>query len=160
MPKIKLELGDILELETGKGLAYIQCVEIPADKRNEIELIKVYYDLHEVRPTDLSDITAGEFFFIRFPLKSAKNKKIVNPIGNILLSSDFEPPLLFRTTNPFGEGWQIVNSKTWKRENVTNLTKEQIQLSPWGTMNDTLIKELLERKWTLEKWFEDNLFLK
>lgn len=160
MPKITLELGDILELETIKGLAYIQCVEIPEDKKNEVELIKVYYNLHEVRPTDLFDISAGKFFFIRFPLKSAKNKKIVKHIGNIILSCDFSPPLLFRTTNPFGEGWQIINSKTWKRENVTNLTKEHLLLSPWGMMNDTLIKELLERKWTLESWFEDNIFLK
>ena len=147
MPKIKLELGDIFELITSKGFAYSQCVEIPLGIRNDVELIKVLYTLHPKRILDLTEIASGNYFFNRFPLKVAKNRKIVSPIGNIALSENFA-----------GDGWQIVDAKTLRRENINELTEDQKKLSPWGGMNDTLIIELLEKGWNLENLKLGNMF--
>ncbi len=67
-------------------------------------------------------------------------------------------PLFYRTENPFGDGWQIVNSKTLQRETFNELSDDQKKMSPWGMMNDTLIIELLERDWKLENWGTGNMF--
>jgi len=153
MEKNKIELGDVFEIKTESGnKIYIQCVEIPEDVVNEIELLKIFYDLHQVRPDDISSIINGGFFYNRFALKAAVKKKIVTKVGNIQLPNDFESPLYYRTENDFGEGWQIVNAKTWYRETVLTLSDDQKKLSPWGSMNDTLIIELLENGWKLENW--------
>jgi hypothetical protein len=41
----KIELGDIFTLQTKSGIACLQCVEIPFDVKNEVELIRVFYEL-------------------------------------------------------------------------------------------------------------------
>lgn len=143
---------------TPKGMmVYLQCVEIPKDIKNEVELVKVFYKLYEVTPVDITSIIEEDFFFNRFPLKAAYRRKIVEKIGNSPLPN-FKAPLYYRTENDFGKGWQIVNAKTWKREIVLELSEEQKQLSPWGGMNDTLIIELLEKGWRLENWTLENRF--
>jgi hypothetical protein len=160
MQEKKIEIGDIFELKTKKGnKIYFQCVQIPDDTKNEVELIKVYYNLLSETPSELESITNGEFFFCRFPLKVATHKKIVKKIGNHQLPENFELPKQYRTTNFTDDAWQIVDAKTLKRETTIELTEEQKKLSPWGGMNDTLIIELLERGWKLENWTLDNMFL-
>lgn len=140
-------------MKTDKGNnIYIQCVEIPEDIRNEVELIKIFYDLHQNQPNEINSIINGDFFYNRFSLKAALRRKIVSKIGNSPLSADFESPKYYRTENDFGKGWQIVNAKTWYRDTVSVLSDEQKKLSPWGSMNDTLIIELLESGWKLENW--------
>lgn len=157
--KRKIELGDVFELETKKGMkAYFQCVKIPEDARY-LELIKIFYDLYPQRPEEIDTIVNCAFFFNEFPLQAALRRKIVEKIGNHPLPEGFEPPRYFRTENTFGEGWQIVDAETYQRQTVIELSEDQKKLSPWGSMNDTLIIELLERGWRLENWTLNNRFL-
>lgn len=153
--KKQVELGDVFEIKTNKGYAYLQCVDIP-ENNNEVELIKVFYDLHKEHLLIISDVIKSDFFYIRFPLKAANKRKIVSKIFNTPLSDDFEIPIYFRTENMFNEGWQIVDSRTLHRKSVTELTYEQKKMSPWGGMNDTKIIELLEKGWRLENWTIEN----
>jgi hypothetical protein len=152
MQSRKIELGDVFTIETEKGIACLQCVEIPLDIINQIELVKVFYRLQAEHPVNLNEAVRDNFFFIRFPLKAAFRRKIVLRIGNVKLRSDFQSPKFYRTENVFGKGWQIVNSQTWTRENVNELSADQRKLSPWGMMNDTKIIELLDEGWTLDNW--------
>ncbi len=151
MIKKKIELGDIFEIETSKGNGYLQYVKKPKDD-SEVEKIKVYYDLFMQKPKIVEDIISKKFFYIDFPLNAAYKKKIVTFAGNIPLPKNFACPQYYRTENMFGEGWQIINSKTWERESVEFLTEEQKKLSPWGIWNDTLLIENLELDWRLENW--------
>ncbi len=154
-----IELGDLFELETDKGnRIYFQCVQMPTDVRNEVELVKVFYNLYSKTPSDLCSVVEGDFFFNRFPLKTATRKKIIRKIGNCPLPDNFEAPLYYRTENPFGEGWQIINAENLKRETIQELSEKQKKLSPWGSMNDTMIIELLEKGWNLENWTLHNRF--
>lgn len=159
MAKKKLELGDVFELKTNKGNAYMQCVEIP-NHNNNTELIKVFYQLHNEEPKEINSIVNNDYFYTRFPVRISAFRKIITKIGNINLPENFKSPEYYRTTNPFGTGWQIVNEKTFFRTNVHELSAEQLELSPWGGMNDTLIKELLENGWRLEKWNGKNTIMK
>ncbi|MFI1742834.1 hypothetical protein [Thalassobellus sediminis] len=152
MARKKIELGDIFELKTGKGYVYLQCVRIPVDKRQDVELIRVYYKIHPTQMIDISFIQKSSFFYLSFVLQAAYNRKIVQKVGNSTLEPDFKTPRYFKTENPFGEGWHIIDSENWHRETIEKLTAEQRKLSPWGVWNDTLIIERLDEGWTLEKW--------
>jgi hypothetical protein len=155
----KIEIGDVFELQTKKGnKIYFQCVQIPEDTRNEVELIKVFYNLYSETPSEIASIVQGEYFFNRFPLKIALRRKIVTKVGNSALPENFETPFQYRTINLKGDAWQIVDAKTWNRETVIELSEEQKKISPWGGMNDTLIIELLEKGWRLENWTLNNMF--
>lgn len=159
MKKQKIELGDLFEMLTPKGgKIYIQCVELPIDSNNDVELVKIFYNILTNRPNNVNSILESNFFFNRFPIKAAIRKKVIEKVGNISLPKDFKAPEYFRTENSFGDGWQIVNAKNLKRETTLILSEEQKKLSPWGMMNDTLIIELLEKGWTVENWTLNNMF--
>lgn len=151
MSKI-IEIGDVFEISTKKGKAYIQYVKAPKDN-NEVEKIKVCYSLYDLRPDDINKILNEDFFYLSFILKAAYKKGLVEKIGNYNLPENFEYPRYFRTEHMFKEdSWQIIDSHTYKRESVDTLTEEHRKLSPWGTWNDTLLIERLEEGWRLENW--------
>ena len=151
MTRKKVELGDIFELKTDKGYIYLQCVNIP-ENRTEVELIRVYYDIHLTKKNDFTRIQKSSYFYIGFVLQAALNKTIIKKAGNVPIEAGFELPRYYRTENFFGEGWQIVDSKTLQRQTFKNLSNEQKMLSPWGIWNDTLIKEKMDKGWRLENW--------
>ncbi|SDS67534.1 hypothetical protein SAMN04487764_2775 [Gillisia sp. Hel1_33_143] len=151
MTRKKIELGDIFELKIIKGFIYLQCVNIPEDK-TQVELIRVYYDIHRTRPSDFTLIQKSSYFYIGFVLQAASNKKIIEKVCNIPIEKDFELPRYFRTKNLSGDGWHIVDAIAWKRQSFKKLNNNQKQLSPWGIWNDTLIKERMNNGWKLENW--------
>ncbi|WP_299313207.1 hypothetical protein [uncultured Aquimarina sp.] len=147
----KIEIGNIFQLDTSKGKAYIQYVY---EHESLGEYVKVFYNLYDVEPKDFSRITKEEdFFYINFALRAAMKLNIIKKVGNIAISKDFILPSFFREEHLFKENWwQIVDTKTWHRESVKTLSEEQKKLSPWGMWNDTLLIENLEKGWRLENW--------
>lgn len=148
----RLTLGDIFELETSKGKAYLHFIH---KEHNIGELIRVLDGLYPERPSCFEELAgAAEQFMIYFPLAAAKRRKIVARVGNFPAKA-FAIPRYMRTTHYVrGEflGWHIVNTGSWKTTLVKELSPEEKQLSPWGTWNDTLLIERLEQNWSLENW--------
>ena len=125
----KIELGDIFELESENGCKiFFQCVEIPLDKKNEIELIKVLAHIFDGDSNGVKEFfknEEGQYFYNRFPLRAALRKKIVKKLINVPLPSSFKVPKFYRTTNFNGDAWQIIDAVTLKRETVAELNNEQ-----------------------------------
>lgn len=75
-------------------------------------------------------------FFIQFPLKYALKKKFITKIGNYYIPQSLKVPQYYRSKHIIrGEfiGWHIVDSKTYERELVKELTDEQIKIiSIWN----------------------------
>ena len=71
----KIKLGDIYMLDTKKGVALFQLVNLPDDKTNDVEMIKVSYELFEVIPFIDDEIFSKGSFFVKFPVKAALKKK-------------------------------------------------------------------------------------
>lgn len=148
----KIQLGDIFEIKTPKGSAYLHFI---AKDTMGIEVVRVLSDLYQKRPESFDElIKKKERYIISFPLKSANNKNIVEKVGHI--SSDgYHYPQFMRTPhNIRGEflGWHIVNTSTLIRKLVSKLSTEQKKLSPWGVWNDTLLIDRLANNWKLEEW--------
>lgn len=148
----KIKLGDIFEINTPKGKAYLHYIY----KDNTIgELIRVLPGLHAERPASIDKLAgSAERYMIFFPLSAASKRKIVERVG-YYPAEGFSKPKYMRTEhNVRGEflGWHIVDTDTWHRQLVKELTPEQKQLSSWGTWNDTLLIRNLVNDWSLEKW--------
>jgi hypothetical protein len=148
----KIKLGDIFEINTPKGNAYLHYVYKHPDMG---DLIRVLPGLFSKKPEDLDGlINAKENYMIYFPLGSAKRQKIVEQVGHVNADA-FENPKYMRTDHKVrGEvlGWYIVDTETFQREFVEKLTPQQKKLSPWGIWNDTLLIQRLVDGWTLENW--------
>lgn len=148
----KVKIGDIFEINTGVGLAYLHYIH-----KDDVlgELIRILPRVNNDRPTSLEEfIHVEESFMVFFPLSAAYRQKIVERVG-YFTANHFEKPKNMRTKHIIrGEflGWHIIDTETWKRELVKTLTPEQKKFSPWGVWNDTLLIENLASGWTLENW--------
>ncbi|TCI94781.1 hypothetical protein [Tenacibaculum sp. M341] len=148
----RVKLGDVFEIKTSKGSAYIHYVY----KDNHLgQLIRVLPDLYSYLPDDLDKLVSGSHrFVVFFPLSAANKKQQVKFVGNHLLDN-YEKPKQMRTEHYIaGEflGWDIIDTDTWKRKFVKKLSNKQRKLSPWGIWNDTLLVERLEEGWSLDNW--------
>lgn len=148
----RIKLGDIFEVETPKGKAYLHYAY-----RDTVtgELIRVLPGLYSERPANFNELAASkERYVVSFPLTAANKQKIVEQVGFHPVDNFVKPKFMRTEHNVRGEflGWHIVDTSNWQRQLVKNLTSEQKRLSPWGIWNDTLLVENLVNDWSLEKW--------
>ena len=148
----KIKLGDIFEINTPMGKSYLHYIF--KDKAMG-DLVRVLPGIYSKQPADFSELACSkERYMIFFPLTFANRRKIVHRVG-FYSPNQFEKPKYMRSEHVVrGEflGWHIVDTETWHRQLVKNLTSEQKQLSPWGIWNDTLLIENIVNNWTLENW--------
>lgn len=148
----RIKEGDIFEIETPKGKAYLHYIH--KDKVTG-ELIRVLQGLYSERPIVFDELASlKERFIVSFPLSAAKKQNIVVRVG-FYPASNYSKPKLMRTEYKVrGEllGWHIIDTDTWQRQLTKTLTSEQKKLSPWGIWNDTLLVENLVNDWSLENW--------
>lgn len=149
----RIKIGDVFEISTPKGKAYLQYVH----KHETIgELIRILDGLYVDGCERLDELVENkELYLIHFPLGIAYKRRIVNKMGNYPLPTNFKLPRKFRDDHIIrGEFicWHIVDYDSWQRESVKELSEEQKKLSPWGTWNDTLLIEKLVDDWTLDEW--------
>jgi len=148
----KIKTGDIFEIETSKGKAYLHYAF--KDETNG-ELIRVLPGLYSDQPKNLKELAVeDERFLVFFPLSAANRKKIVKKVGHHDLDSFARPEYMRVEHYIRGKflGWHIINTDTWERDLVKELDDCQKKLSPWGIWNDTLLIERLEEDWTLDSW--------
>ncbi len=123
--KDNIKIGDVFEIETSKGKAYLQYIKV-AEDQNDLEKIRIFYKLYKNTPSNINEILKGEYFFLSFILKEAYKQSIIKKVGNVDLPNDLAFPHFLRTEHLFKENWwQIVNVETWKRESVEYLSDEQ-----------------------------------
>jgi len=148
---MKLIVGDVFRISTGKGFGFLQY----AGNSDPAEHVRIIDGISEKGEITQADIDRPERWSVDFLLKAAIKRKIVFKVANFNLPVDYKPPLYARSKHLVrGEfhGWFIVNRKTLQREFRKELTSDELKLSPFGIMNDTLIVEYLENDWRPEQW--------
>jgi hypothetical protein len=149
----KNQIGDVFEITTNKGLGYFQCVNTHKTKG---ELIIVFNKLYSEEQKDLElIISVPDYYFYNFPLIYAWKRKLVRIVGNCSIPQKIEIPLFMRDKHIIrGEflGWHIINTETLQIQLVQNLNEEQKNLSQFGIINDTFLKERLEAGWSPRNW--------
>ena len=148
----KIKLGDVFDIETPKGKAYLHYI---FEDKTIGSLIRILPGLYSEKPDNFQVLlTSKESFMVFFPLPFAYRKNIVSLVG-FADNSNFGKPKYMKTEHSIRKefiGWHIIDTETWKRVLVKNLTDEQKELSPFEIWNDTLLIENLVNGWNLENW--------
>lgn len=147
----KLKIGDIVEINTTKGLAYAQYTH---RHKQYGALLRVFGSLFEARPSNFTDlISSNPAFMCFFPLAAAVDQGIVSIVCNLSLPSNAQEFPIFRAgvidpaTRKVGVWWLWDGEREWR---IGELTAEQRSLSIRGVWNDTLLIERIEAGWTPE----------
>lgn len=153
LPKVKI--GDVFSLKLTDGIGLIQCVKETGEA--ESEKIRVLPGIFSVvNETTIRDaILSKELFFIELPLKYALRKKLIERVGNYQIPDGSECPKYFREEHIIRTdflGWHIVDTETWHRRLVKELSPEEQMLSPWGMISIPDIVERIESNWTPLEW--------
>lgn len=143
-------IGDVFEIPTKRGLAYVQYTH-----ENELMggLIRVFRQLSKRRPTDseLNSFLKGPIrFSALFPVKQAKASKIFECVGNFEIHRKYRQFPIFRTGVPDFDTHKISKWSLWDGEKkwyVGQLTPEQLRYPIRGCWNDTLLIERIESDW-------------
>jgi len=145
-----LEIGDVFSIKVKSGYGFIQFVG-----NLDTEIIRVLEPIKETQELSQIEIDIKERFVIGFPLKAALRRKIIDKIAKYDLPRSFKIP--FKSRSKFivrGEflGWHIVDNKSLKRKLQKQLSKSDLELSPHGIINDSLLITYLETDWRLDNW--------
>ena len=148
----KIKLGDIFEINTPKGKAYLHYIY----KHPTIShLIRVLPGIYLEKPANFDKLAgSNEDYMVFFPLSAAHKRKIVECVGFYSADGFIMPHYMRTDHNIRGEflGWHIIDTDTWKRELVKTLSSEQKMLSPFESWNDTLLIERITNNWSLQSW--------
>ncbi|MBV4360442.1 hypothetical protein [Pinibacter aurantiacus] len=149
----RIALGDIFEIETPIGTAYLHYI---FEDKVCGELIRVFRPQNTTK--GLSEIVQDkEAFMIFFPLEAACRKKIVKLSGHFSADAFGKPKYMRCVHSVRGQflGWFIVDTETMIRRLVEKLSDEEIKYSEWGIWNDTLLIDRIAKNWSLENWAID-----
>jgi hypothetical protein len=150
----RLKIGDIVEIKTGKGLAYAQYTHKHDKPPRYGALLRVFGKFYDVRPSDLTELVRNRpAFMCFFPLGAAVNRSIVSIVGNVAVPLEAQAFPIFRagvidpSTRKVNVWWLWDGEREWR---VGEITAEQRRLSIRGVWNDTLLVERIESGWTPE----------
>ena len=147
--KRKIQLGDVFEILTPRGCAYIQYVKY----HDELgELVRVLLPVLEHRPERFDDIVAdGERFITFFPLRYAQSRRIVEWVASEAVPERYETWPSMRAPGRVDpkthriETWWIWDGT--QSTHVNELTHAEAQLSWKAIMNDTAIVDKIMSNW-------------
>lgn len=149
-PRVIPKIGDIVEIETSSGLAYVQFTEKHTTPPTFGELVRVLPGLHNTRPSDFSALAQKkESYFVFTPLRLACRRKQATIVSNQPVPEWAQGIPIMRMANGFdengkGRDWYLWDGiETWPAtgnpEDLNNLSIAAI----WG--HDILTERLAER---------------
>lgn len=152
---MKVRIGDIVEIQTSKGLAYALYSHKHDKPPKYGALLRVFDQLFQERPKDIQGLAKLPIRFSAFfPLQAAVKQDIVKVIGNITVPENLKPFPLFRsgipdkTTKKIATWWLWNGEKSWR---IGELTPEQRKLPLRGILNDTMLIHQIETGWRPEE---------
>jgi len=151
----KVKIGDIIEIETSRGLAYAQYTHEHTAPPKYGYLIRVLQGFHDERPQNFIDIVQQKATFVVFiALQHAVNANYVKIVDNQPVPPDAQVFPIFRggipdpKTKKVKTWWFWDGEKEWK---VGTLTDEQKRISILEVIGDELLAKRIESGWMPEK---------
>jgi len=142
------KLGDIIEIQTRRGLFYAQYTH---KHRIDGELIQVSRRPFLFRPDNLNEVIQTDVGIITFfPLSAALRRRIFPRIRNLPIPPQRHSFPIFRIRGHIDRSGRVTQWKFWDGENtwpqhwLSELTAEQLELPIATGYNDTLLIERLE----------------
>jgi hypothetical protein len=144
------KFGDIFEIRTAEGLAYMQYVNHDSQMG---ELMHVLPGLYDNLPVDfIGLVEQRERFVTFFSLVAAVKRQIVRYVDNVEVPALYGPFPVLRSpgyvdpkTNKIERWWLWDGNSSWR---VNELSDAEKNFSLNSIMNDTLLIERIVNGWT------------
>jgi hypothetical protein len=147
----RIRIGDVIEIQTRKGLAYAQFTH---KHPRYSALIRVLPAFSEERPNDLRETVEKRARFVTFiPLQAAVNRSLLAIVANYPVPEEAQKFPLFRAgmvdprSRKVEVWWLWDGEKEWR---VGDVAPEQWGLPILGIWNDTMLIHRIESGWTPE----------
>ncbi len=150
----KAKIGDILEIPTKKGLAYVQYSHEHKEPSPRMgSLIRVLPGFFSDRPKEFQAIAdQQELYYTLFPVRAAVHRGIFQVARHAAIPEHAKAFPLFRNgqinqeTGKYYDNWWLWNGeKSWY---VGQITDQQLDLSFRTAWNDIALIERIEQGWT------------
>ncbi|MBN1189564.1 MAG: hypothetical protein JXA46_07425 [Dehalococcoidales bacterium] len=149
---LRANIGDIIEIPTSKGFAYVQCTH--QIEEEQIAVIRVLDGFFKNRPIDFNELAYNKHKFITiFPLDLAVKQNIFVVVGHVAVPKEAQKFPLFRAAGGIDRNGNVINWWLWdgiKSWRVDKLSPEQYKLPIKSIPNDTALIEMIEEGWTPE----------
>ncbi len=147
--KRKAQLGDVLEVFTGKGLAYLQYTH----QHKMGGVVRVLKGLHRQRPDSLQALVDDDHsFVVLFPVVPSVQDGVIAVVGNYSIPERYQPFPLFRTAG-LRDAKGNVPWWTWDGESlkpISSLTTEMKRLPIRRVVNEAMLVKMIEQGWLPE----------
>jgi hypothetical protein len=157
----RAKIGDICEIKTPAGLAYIQYTH---DCRSMGALVRVLPGLFSVRPADFTDLVKQrEMYFVFYTLKHAVRDGATEIVSHKPLPSWAQPHPLMRWAGVRNQNGKVLAWKLFKASDpltiemhqrspvIRELTPEQERLSIHELWPHSVMVKEIARGWTPER---------
>jgi hypothetical protein len=143
--RIRPQIGDVIEIETARGLAYAQYSHEHRDPPRMGSLLRVLPGLYETRPAQFAPLVEQEEqFWVFFPLGAAARGQLVRIVANEPLPDPKRPFPVFRARNASGPWWMWDGKREWRARPGDPWTPRALR----STWNDTMLIERIAEGWT------------
>jgi hypothetical protein len=149
---MRLISGDVFSIKTKLGFAFLQFVEMG---KYGVEIVRILTPINESNEITQEQVNLRERFTVEFVVKAAFRRKILNQTGHFEIPSYYSVPE--RTISPHklcGDflGWFITDRDTGLRQLKKELEGDDLELSPSGIVNDTLLIDWIENDFRPSDW--------
>jgi hypothetical protein len=149
MSKREIQLGDVFEIRTPIGRAYLQYVKWHEELGH---LVRVLCPVFELRPERFTDIvTLPERFVTFFPLAAAQSRGIVERVATEPVPTHFSEWPTLRSPGKVDPKRRVVESWwLWDGQrsiSVDRLTQQQTAFSIKEIINDTALIQRIVTGW-------------
>lgn len=146
----KLQIGDVFELETPKGLAYLQYTH---DTKSDGALVRVLRGTYPTRPPIAPIVKEREQFFAFVPIAASVRQSLIRAVAHYPVPEHARKFPLFKSCAFAGLGrpqrWDL-----WDGERVTDvpgrLTHEQRALPIREVVTPSLLADRIAEGWAPE----------
>lgn len=148
------QIGDVVEIETPKGLAYAQYTFACKEPSVYGALIRVLPGLYDSRPSNFSELVREkERFFVFFPLGAACNRGIVKIVAYEEIPKGSRGIPLMRSSSRYRDKFgKMIEADWWlwdgkEERRIGKLPEKYHDLSLRSIWNDTLLIERIVSGW-------------
>ncbi len=149
MAKRRVEIGDVAEIKTKKGLAYALYTHYDEQWG---AVIRVFENTFLARPGDFQDVVNGPVQFTTFfPLRAAISRKIFEVVAHVEIPGPLRMfPMFLSPGMPDSKTGKISRWGLWngkERTTIYALTPEMRSFPKMSIINDTRLIEQVESGW-------------